>query len=88
MIPPCFAAIILPSEVDIDVVGMNHCRVAICPASEPTAPLLSCPSVVEARGTLDSEQPSVAQHCLSTQAVVAGGGPGELHFSGAVIFPV
>lgn len=62
MIPPCFAAVILPSEVDIDAVGMNHWRVVICLASEPTAPSLSRPRVVEARGTLDSEHPGKAQH--------------------------
>lgn len=56
VIPPCFAAVILPSEVEIDAVGTNHRRAVICLASEPTAPLLSCPRVVTALGTPDCEQ--------------------------------
>lgn len=33
-------------------------------------------------------RPVPTQHCRSRQAAVAGGGPGELHFSGAMMVPV
>lgn len=32
--------------------------------------------------------PVPTQHCRSRQVAVAGGGPGELHFSGAMMVPV
>lgn len=73
-----------PLEVDVDRVGMNRWRVVIRLASKPAASSPSCPGAVHRCRA----RPGMAQHCRSTQAAVAGGGPGKLHFSGAVILPV
>lgn len=86
MIPPRFAAVIPLSEVDVDGVGMNRWRVVIRLASKPAASSPSCPGIAGAVHRRRA-RPGAAQHCRSTQAAVAGGRPGELHFSGAVILP-
>lgn len=45
VIPPRFAAVIPPSEVDVDGVGMNRWRVVIHLVSKPTASSPSFPGV-------------------------------------------
>lgn len=45
VIPPRFATVIPPSEVDVDGVGMNRWRVVIRLASKPAASSPSCPGV-------------------------------------------